>query len=210
VWRRRIPLATALGPLNLSVFAGLMFVATAIARSAQTTIAGRYLDYVMLPGVISLTCCFILVRRTPRIPRWIAAWCVLMAIGYTATVGMTLLQMRARKPDMVLALLREYYATNDPRVLLENERYRFLIVTEHLTEFMAMLNRPGMREVLPLAVVSPETPPPLAARLSRIVGRFGLGLAALAIASAAWIAMRAPRPRRRLSVQPVLNAPAGA
>lgn len=196
VARKRIPLRVARGPLNISVFAGCMLGATAIARTDQPTIAMRFLDHVMLAGLASITACFILSAFDRRWRPWLAGWGLILGFGYLATVGATMSQMiNRRRPQVSLEILQRYYVANDHAVLRENDNFRQFIMGDDPTEFMGMLDEPSLRPVLPRAITAPGTGRGQAAIVASAVGRMGLLIALAGACGAGWIALRARRAR---------------
>lgn len=195
--RKRLSLTLTKGVLNISVFAGLMIAATALARSAGATIAMRFLDHVMLAGFISIVAAVMLVVYDRRWRPWLAMWGAVLGLGYVATMGATLSQMVNRRvPAASLEVLQRYYVANDHAVMRENNNFALFIVSPDPTEFMGMLDDPALRPVLPRAVTAPGTGQGWAAELASTVAAWGGWIAGLAAMSALWFAWRARRPRR--------------
>ncbi len=196
VVRKRIPLRVAVGPLGLSVFAGGMLAATAMARANQLTISIRFLDHVALAGFASITACFILVAFHRRWLPWLAVWGLVLGLGYLATAGATLSQMvHQRKPAEAFEALQRYYSANDRASMREPAVFSLFIESDDPTEFMVMLDDPGLRPVLPRAITTPDSARGWAADSASAVGRWGLGIAFVAVCGAAWTAFRSRRVR---------------
>jgi hypothetical protein len=207
VVRRRVRLRVVLGPLALSGFVALMIGATAVARTNQPTIAIRFVDYIMLAGFISIVAGFVLGSRRPRWRRWLALWAVIMGLGYLATAGATMSQMvNRRKPQAGLEILQQYYAGNRA-ILTQRENLVLFIVSEDPTAFMAQLDDPEVRAVMPRVVFDPDATPGPAARIANAVAYWGLPMAGFAAAGAIWIGMR--RPRLKFLAVPVASVAGG-
>lgn len=196
--RRRLTLAQVSGPLGLAGFAFLMIAATAVARANQITVAPRYLDHVALAGFASLVCCFILRALDPRHRRWLAAWGIIMGLGYAATMVVTLAQMSRRAPQRSLDILQRYYATtpHNHAAMTENGAFRGFIVSDDPTQFMSELDEPGMERVVPRAVTAPDAPPGRAAAIATQVAKTGPAIVFAAILAAIFVARGAQRRER--------------
>jgi hypothetical protein len=196
VARRRVSLASAIGPLGLGGFAFLMIVATAIARTNQVTVAPRYLDHVALAGFSSLVCCFILLARIPRIRRWVTAWGGIMGVAYAATMVITIAQMSRGTAQQSLEILQRYYATtpHNHAAMLEGHAFRRFIMSDDPTQFMAELDEAGLDRVMPRSMTAPGAPLGRAAALASRVANAGPALALLS-AIAAVIIVRSARRR---------------
>ena len=167
--RRRIPRGVAIGPLGVSVFVLLMFVATAIARAESSTIASRYLDYVVLAGFSSIVCALAWVEREPRAWRWLLPWACVLGVGYAITMVISVAQMkRWGSGETRTAILQRYYSTQPTHhaAMTEGDAFRLFIMSRDPTQFMAELDEPEMRRVLPRAVIAPGSAPGAAGRLS--------------------------------------------
>ena len=205
VLRKRIALGAALGVFGVSVFAGLMIGATAVARTEQSTIAMRFLDHVMLAGFASIVAAFLLVAHDRRWRPWLAAWGLVLAFGYLATAGATMSQIvNRRKAQVGLEVMQRYYAgveengirRNNHAAMLENRNFELFILSPDPTAFMAQLDDPRMRPIMPRAITEPGAPRAWAAAAAGVVGRWSLALVFAAVCAATWMAYRARQPRR--------------
>lgn len=207
--RRRLPPGVTRGALNLSVFAGLMMAATALARSGGATIAMRFLDHVMLAGFISIVAGFMLLAWNRRLLPWLACWGLALALGYVATVGATMSQIvNRRKAEASLEVLQRYYVANDHAVMRENNAFKMFIVSDDPAEFMGMLDDPILRPVLPRAITAPGSGRGPAAVAASAVARGGGIIVFLAVGGACWIVWRTRRPGRAAAVVALPAAPA--
>ncbi|HUR59819.1 MAG TPA: hypothetical protein VM029_19015 [Opitutaceae bacterium] len=209
--RLRSAVAVARGPLNVCGFAGLIVVATAIARTDMNTIAIRFIDHVSLVGFASVAAAFILAAQHPRARSWLAGWGVIVGCAYFAMAGATMSQMVSRRnPEMKRDVIQRYYAgvnfatgvgTTNHAAFLEHEAARpisFMMGGDE-TEFMRLLDNPDLWRVLPQAIKAPGSPRGRAAAVALVAGRFGLLIAGLAAMGAAWIAFRARPPTARVA-----------
>jgi hypothetical protein len=208
-WRRRLPLTITRGALNLSVLAGLLMAATALARSGGATIAMRFLDHVMLAGFMSIVAGFMLIAWQPRLRPWMVCWGFMLGLGYLATVGATMSQIvNRRKAEASLEILQRYYVANDHTVMRENNAFKMFIVSDDPTEFMGMLDDPILRPVLPRAITAPGAGRGGVAMAASAVAKTGGILVFLGTGMACWLAWRSRRPVRHATPVPVPGAPA--
>jgi hypothetical protein len=206
VARKQMPVSTGRGPLNVCVFAGLIVVATAIARTDMNTIALRFIDHVSMVGFASVAAAFYLAAYHPRGRRWLVAWGLVLGFAYLATVGATLSQIAHRRnPQIKRDIIQRYYAGVNPSsgvlatnhaAMLDNNNgaYQFMMGSD-VNDFMKLLDDPDLWRVLPRAITSPGSPRGRVAAAVSAVGRAGLVIAFVAACSGAWIAFRARRPK---------------
>lgn len=209
VLRQRLPLRMTKGALNLSVFAGMMMAATALARSSGATIAMRFLDHVMLAGFISIVAGFMLVAWKPPLRPWLVCWGLMLGLGYLATVGATMSQIvNGRKAEASLEVLQRYYVANDHAVMRQNNAFKMFIVSDDPTEFLGMLDDPSLRPVLPRAITAPNAGRGVVAIAASALAKAGGLIMFLATGAACWLAWRSRRPSRSVATVPVPVAPA--
>lgn len=207
--RKWIPLRFALGPLNLSVFAGLMVTATAIARTDMSTIALRFVDHVSLAGFASIVAAFVFATHEPRWRPWLAAWGLVLGFGYIATMGVTLSQIESRRnPHVMRDIVQRYYAgtveepgasgapSTNRAAMLENNAYNRFFMGGDLNIFLNILDDPELRLVLPKTITEPGSAPGRAAYVAKLIGQQGLLIALFAAGCGAFIAYRVRRNSR--------------
>ena len=205
--RMRSAVSIARGPLNVCAFAGLIVVATAIARTDMDTIAIRFIDHVSIVGFASVAAAFILASQHPRARTWLAGWGLVVGCAYVAMAGATLSQIASRRnPEVKRDLIQRYYAgtnfaagvgTTNHAVIADYEATHPItfMMGGDVNEFMRMLDDPALWRVMPRAITAPGSPRGRAAAVAVAVSRFGMIIAGIAAAGAAWIAFRARGPK---------------
>ncbi len=196
LWRvlreRRMP-ECAWGPVCLGLFAALMQVASAIARSNELLVQTRYIDLVLLTGFASGAALVVIALRSKTHRRLAFVWGILVAPGYLATMGATLIQLRNSHLEQWVPAVRAYFPSHDRALLPQNTNRQLPILEQDPSAFAALLDDPAM--VLPLSIVDPARDPRPVARFAFAIGRWGLAIAVAALLAGVAIVRRSRRPR---------------